>query len=247
MPRNAPEGSTAAAASLGAPAAVSFPLRVAAVLFDLDGTLVHTAPDLADAVNRSLDTLGLPRRGDAEIAGWIGNGTPRLVKRALTGTMDGEPEPPLFARAHELFARHYAERVAERSRVYPGVAEGLALLGAAGVPLAVVTNKPHAFTVALLETLALAPFFGAVVSGDRVARQKPDPLPLLDACRLLGAPPARALTVGDSASDVRAARAAGMPVVCVSYGYNHGADVRALEPDAVVDSIVEVAGMVTRG
>lgn len=216
------------------------PLAVKMVMIDLDGTLIHTAPDLADAANRMLSELELPPRDEATVARWIGNGVSRLVKRALTGEMEAEPDAALYARAYPVFLEHYGARVANRSRPYPGVVEGLKQLRAGGYRLACITNKAEAFTLPLLRALGLQGYFELVLSGDSLRRKKPDPLPLLHACRHFGITPEHGLLVGDSGNDTQAARAAGMPVICVTYGYNRGQDVRELAPEAVVDSLTEL-------
>jgi phosphoglycolate phosphatase len=210
------------------------------VLIDLDGTLVDSVPDLAYCVDGMLERMGLPPRGEAEVRNWVGNGVERLVRRALTGTLDGEPDEALFQRALPLFMALYAENTSTRSQPYPGVREGLEWLRQAGYRLGCVTNKAARFTEPLLEDLGLRDYFGVVVSGDRLPQKKPDPAPLLYAARHLGVAPSRALMVGDSVSDVKAARAAGFRIVCVSYGYNHGRDIRDARPDAVIDSLAEL-------
>jgi phosphoglycolate phosphatase len=215
-----------------------FPARL--VLFDLDGTLVDSVPDLAVAANRVLRELGRSEWSEAHYRRWVGNGVPRFVKRALTGEMLAEPPAELFERAFELFRRHYRDHVSALSRLYPAARELLEQLKTAGVRLVCVTNKSGLFARPLLVDLGIADYFDLLVAGDTVARLKPDPLPLLHACTELGVPPTQSVFVGDSANDVQAARAASMPVICVSYGYNHGRDVRELAPDAVVDSLAEV-------
>ncbi|OGI39153.1 MAG: hypothetical protein A2140_03255 [Candidatus Muproteobacteria bacterium RBG_16_62_13] len=139
-----------------------------------------------------------------------------------------------------IFQKHYAAGVSELSRPFPGVVEGLRRLAAAGFHLACITNKAEAFTLPLLRNLGLHDAFKLVLSGDSLPKQKPDPLPLLHACRHFGITPDHGVLVGDSSNDVQAARAAGMPVICVTYGYNHGHDIRDSHPDAVVDSLIEV-------
>jgi phosphoglycolate phosphatase len=210
------------------------------VMIDLDGTLIDTVPDLAAAADRMLADLGRPARDMAQYRAWIGNGVPRFVKRALTGEMQAEPEAALFDRALPIFQKHYGDHVSDRSRPYPGVVEGLERLEAQGFALACITNKAEAFTLPLLENLGLHAYFRLVLSGDSLPRQKPDPLPLTHACRHFGITPDHGVLVGDSSNDVEAARAAGMPVICVTYGYNHGHDIRESHPDAVVDSLVEL-------
>lgn len=213
------------------------------VLIDLDGTLVDTVPDLACAVDEMMRGLGMPLRGEPRVRQWIGNGVERLVRRALIDSVDGEPDEALFKRAFPLFMRAYEENVCTYSRPYPGVLEGLAFLKEAGYRVGCVTNKAARFTEPLLDALGLLGDFGIVVSGDSLPRQKPDPMPLLHAAEFFGAAPERSLMVGDSISDVRAARAAGFGVACVTYGYNHGHDIRDAEPDAVIDSLAELRGL----
>ncbi|HZQ73577.1 MAG TPA: phosphoglycolate phosphatase [Burkholderiales bacterium] len=209
-----------------------------AALIDLDGTLVDSAPDLAAAANRMLDTLGLPRRSIREISNYVGKGITRLVERALTGELDGKADPALLARALPVFAEAYDEESGRHSRVFDGVVEGLERITA---PRACVTNKAERFTLPLLERMGLARYFDAVVCGDHVARGKPDPLAYLVACERLGARPAEVLVIGDSENDVLAARAGGMRVVCVRYGYREGRSVESLGADAVVADLREAA------
>jgi len=228
-----------------APDSAAGRLQAGLVLVDLDGTLIHTAPDLAAAANSMLRELGFAERPQPEVEGYIGNGVSRLVKRMLTGEMDGEPAADLHRRGMDIFARRYAACVAESSRPYPGVREGLEQLRAAGFTLACITNKAAAFTAPLLAALALDGYFALVVSGDTLARKKPDPMPLLHCCEQLGVAPARTVLVGDSINDVQAANAAGMPVILVSYGYHGRHDVRALGAARVIDSLVELADCLT--
>jgi phosphoglycolate phosphatase len=226
----------------GAPSthAAVFPLAVKMVMVDLDGTLIHTAPDLAASANAMLRDLGMAEYDLAVVSTWIGNGVPRLVKRSLTGEMMAEPEAGLYERGLALFQKHYRAGVSRHSRPFPGVVEGLQQLQAQGYALACITNKAEAFTLPLLKDLDLYKYFQLVLSGDSLPRQKPDPLPLLHACRHFGITPEHGVLVGDSANDVQAARAAGMPVICVPYGYNHGHDIRESHPDLVVESLAHV-------
>ena len=210
----------------------TFPL--AGLLFDLDGTLVHTAPDLADAADHMLASLGRPACDEAMVGAWIGDGVPRLIKRALTGERFGEPDPVLFKEAQALYGAYYEAHVADRSSLYPGVAQTLTELRADGFRLACVTNKASRFTRPLLRALGLAGAFDLILCGDELPRAKPDPLPLLTACERLGVAPNGAALVGDSANDMRAAHAAGMPALAVAYGYHHGADLMALGAVAMI-------------
>ena len=217
-----------------------FPLAVKMVMIDLDGTLIHTAPDLAACVNRMLTEIG---RGDCPvdtIMTWIGNGVPRLVKRALTGEMWAEPEQALFMKAQVIFQKHYLAHVSDLSRPYPGVVAGLDRLKARGFRLVCITNKAEAFTLPLLRNLDLSKYFELVLSGDSLPKQKPDPMPLLHACKHFDITPEHGVLIGDSSNDVDAARAAGMPVICVPYGYNHGHNIRDARPDAVLDTLADV-------
>ena len=223
----------------------SLPLAVKMVMIDLDGTLIDTAPDLAASANRMLQALGMPTYDQAQVARWIGNGVSRLVKRALTGEMDAEPDVELYKRGYAIFLAAYAELVSDQSRPYPGVVEGLEKLQAAGFQLACITNKAEAFTLPLLKDLGLDKYFKLIISGDTLAKKKPDPLPLLHACEHFGITPEHGVLIGDSINDTQAARNAGMPVILVPYGYNRGQDVRELEPEAVIPSLEQATEHLT--
>ena len=240
------EDAPTAPAEVATPAAPgSIPRRPAMVLVDVDGTMVDSVPDLAWSVDRMMEHLGHPTHGEAAVRNWVGNGVERLVKRALTGALDGEPDPALFDRALPVFLEVYQENTSKRSRLYPGVREGLELLKARGYPLGCVTNKAGRFTEPLLELTGLRRFFGVVVSGDTVERKKPHADPMLFAARTLGATPCETLMVGDSLNDVQSARAAGCPVVVVPYGYREGLSLDDLGADAVVASVEEAVRSIT--
>ncbi len=213
------------------------------ILIDVDGTLVDSVPDLGYCVDEMMQRLGRPPHGEAAVRNWVGNGVERLVRRALIGELDGEPDEADFSRAYPIFLDLYAENTSKRSVLYPGVREGLDWLKAAGYPLGCVTNKAAQFTEPLLKDLGVYDRFDIVISGDSLPKRKPDPLPLLHAAEYFGVAPADSLMVGDSVSDVSAARAAGFSIVCMSYGYNHGEDIRLAEPDAVIDSMAELQGL----
>jgi phosphoglycolate phosphatase len=213
------------------------------ILIDVDGTLVDSVPDLAYCVDEMMQRLGRPPHGEAAVRNWVGNGVERLVRRALIGQLDGEPDEADFARAYPIFLDLYAENTSKRSVLYPGAREGLEWLQAAGYPLGCVTNKAAQFTEPLLKDLGVYDRFGIVISGDSLPKKKPDPLPLLHAAEYFAVAPADSLMIGDSVSDVSAARAAGFGIVCMSYGYNHGQDIRLASPDAVIDSMVELQGL----
>jgi phosphoglycolate phosphatase len=213
------------------------------ILIDVDGTLVDSVPDLAYCVDELMKALGRPVHGEAKVRNWVGNGVERLVRRALIGQLDGEPPDADYARAYPIFLELYAENTSKRSRLYPGIREGIDWLKSQGYLLGCVTNKAAQFTLPLLKDLGVRDDFAIVVSGDTLPVKKPDPAPLLHAAQHFGVTPAESLMVGDSVSDVKAARAAAFQIVCMSYGYNHGVDIRTAHPDAVIDSLVELRAL----
>lgn len=216
--------------------------QIRAVLLDLDGTLVDTGPDIASAANRMLERIGRAPMDESRVVEFVGKGVANLVHRVMAETGgDGAG----YEAALEIFEAEYLAHVADRSRPYPGVVPGLERLRAAGIALACVTNKAGRFTRPLLAATGLAPYFGAVVCGDDVARKKPEPDAFLEAAARLGATPAQSWVIGDSANDVKAARAAGCPVAVVPYGYREGLSLEALAADAVVESVDAVAGWIT--
>ncbi|MFT3961202.1 phosphoglycolate phosphatase [Propionivibrio sp.] len=218
---------------------------VRAVLFDLDGTLLDTVPDLHAAVCAMLADLGRPALPEEAVRSYVGRGIANLVKRALAGSLDvAEDDAPAPPDALASFRRHYARENGRRTQFFPGVREGLEAIRAAGLPMAVITNKAEAFTRPLLEMTRLAEFFSVVVSGDNLPRHKPDPMSLVWTCGRLGVSPADALFIGDSVNDFLAARAACCRVFLLPYGYNEGRDVRELDCDAIVPSIVSAAGLI---
>lgn len=210
------------------------------IVFDLDGTLVDSAPDIASSIDAALQSLGLPPCGLEQAQRYLGNGVERLVKRALTGDMWGEPEHALYVEALARFLNLYDESNGRHTKVYPDVLEALGLLRKAGIRLCGLTNKKRRFTEPLLQAKGLAAFFEFWVCGDDLGRQKPDPAPLLHVMQRLGVAAAATWMVGDSATDVATARAAGVRILAVSYGYNHGRDIRDAKPDVVVDSLLQI-------
>jgi phosphoglycolate phosphatase len=209
-----------------------------AAIIDLDGTMVDTVGDFEVALARALADLGWPPVGREFIARTVGKGSEYLLQRTLAEV--GAPAA-LYEAAWARYQHHYVHINGRHSAVFAGVVEGLRALKAAGLRLACLTNKPNAFARPLLTLKGLDGFFDHAFGGDAFARKKPDPLPLLQTCKALASAPARTLMVGDSSNDAAAARAAGCPVVLVSYGYNHGEPVASAGADAVVDSLVEVA------
>jgi phosphoglycolate phosphatase len=187
-----------------------------------------------------MQQLDMPVRGEANVRNWVGNGVERLVRRALTNSLDGEPDDALFEKAYPVFLDLYADNTSKRSILYPGVKQGIAFLKSAGYKLGCVTNKAAQFTEPLLKDLGIYDNFSIVISGDSLPQKKPDPAPLLHAAEFFGVKPDDALMLGDSVSDVKAARAAGFQIICMSYGYNHGEDIRTANPDAVIDSMAQL-------
>lgn len=221
-------------------------LDVDACIVDLDGTLVDTLGDFEAALNHMLAALGRPAVGRPLIERLVGKGSEHLIRSVLahvdrerTGLDRAVPDE-LFERAWQAYQQHYLAVNGRHSVVYPGVPAGLRALRAAGLPLACLTNKPTAFARPLLEAKGLAGYFSQVFGGDAFARKKPDPLPLLKTCEALGTRAARTLMLGDSSNDAQAARAAGCPVLLVTYGYNHGEPVRRVDADGFVDSLAEL-------
>lgn len=219
---------------------------IQAVLIDLDGTLIDTVGDLAETAKRTLAELGWPPRSVEEVRSYVGKGMPNLVRRCL---YDGRNEPvdeTLVAKAVEIFRRHYAALNGQFSAVYPGVFDTLATLRSMGLALACVTNKPEEFTLPLLERMDLDAYFPVVVCGDTLPTKKPEPHMLEYACDQLGVAVQRALMIGDSANDARAARAAGMPVLLVTYGYSEGRAVDTIECDGLLSNALDALPLIVR-
>jgi len=210
------------------------------ILIDVDGTLVDSVPDLAWCVDEMMKAMGREPWGETRVRDWVGNGVERLVRRALIGQLDGEPPDEEFDKAYPVFLDLYAENTSKRSTLYPGVREGLDYLKEQDYSLGCVTNKAEQFTLPLLRDLGIEDYFGIVVAGDTLPVKKPDPTPLLYAAEFFGTGPEHSLMIGDSMSDVKAARAAGFRIICMSYGYNHGEDIRSYGPDQVIDSMAEL-------
>ena len=214
-----------------------------AAIVDLDGTMIDTVGDFEVALRQALADLGWPPVGRDFISRTVGKGSEYLLLRTLQEV--GAPAD-LYDRAWARYQHHYLAINGQYSAVFPGVAEGLQVLRSRGLRLACLTNKPGAFARPLLALKGLDGYFEHAFGGDAFARKKPDPLPLLMTCKALGSEPARTLMVGDSRNDAEAARAAGCPVVLVSYGYNHGEPVAAAGADAIVDRIDAVPALLRR-
>jgi len=220
------------------------PQKYSAVLIDLDGTLVDTAPEIGLALSRTLCDFGVAPLTQGEVVALIGRGVAALVERAIAkrGATGLDADAVI-----ERFHSHYGQTVATQARLYPGARKGIDALVSAGVGLAVVTNKPRSYTTRLIDYLDLEAAFGAIVAGDDGITRKPAADMLLAACARLKAEPARALMLGDSGNDVLAARAAGCAAWCVPYGYNEGRPVESLQCDRIVQSIDDAARLVLAG
>ena len=220
-----------------------------AAIVDLDGTMVDTLGDFVEAINYMLSDLQMPLLDAPDVEHMVGKGTEHLIRSALQLVLRnvGHPEDGLgdaveglFDLALQRYMHHYILINGKHSKVYDGVVQGLQALKVAGLRLACVTNKPLAFTTPLLSAKGLDGLFEVVFGGDSFARKKPDPLPLLKACEALGVNAARTLMIGDSSNGAQAGRAAGCAVVLVTYGYNHGQPVDAVDADGLVDSIAQL-------
>ena len=223
---------------------MNFPIEIKAIAFDLDGTLVETLPDLHESAIRMLAQIGRPPVSESTVRAFVGDGVDRLVKRLLTGTPDGDPDPALFDKAAEDFRSHYANVLMRASHPFSGVVSALNTLRTRGFKLACVTNKPARFTEPLLEGLALSGYFDLILSGDSLPRKKPDALPLVHSAQVFGIDPAHLLMVGDSPVDTGSARAAGCPVFCVPYGYRGTLAVQELDCDAIVPTLSDLLDLI---
>lgn len=213
------------------------------IVIDLDGTLVDSAPDLVYAAQKMLEQLGRDPVSAEQIRDWVGNGVNMLVKRVLAGKMEPDETLNGFDRAYRIFSDLYAANLSERSRLYPGVLEGLEELRQEDFLLACITNKHSRFTGRLLEKIGLSGYFQAVVCGDTYEERKPHPLPLLKTAERFNIESCEAVMVGDSMNDVRAARDAGFVSVCVPYGYLGRYTVEELGADHVVESIADLPAL----
>lgn len=210
------------------------------IAFDLDGTLVDSVPDLATAVNAMLLAVNLPQQTEQQIRGWVGNGAPILVHRALTCDIAKKADPELFEKAYALFLQFYKQHLNDSSVLYDGVAETLRAFKTSSIVLACITNKPAQFTEPLLDSLGISDIFAFVASGDTFKKKKPHPLPLLETAAYFGILPEQALMVGDSINDIKAAQAAGFESVCVDYGYAGEHDVYSLGANKVISEFAEL-------
>ena len=215
------------------------------ILFDLDGTLIDSVPDLALAVNEMLTALGRDTFTEDIIRYWVGNGAQTLVKRALSGSREVAEniDEKLFNEALNIFLGFYRQHLCADTHPYPHVAQTLQALKEKGYRLGIVTNKPYEFVGPILTGLKLTGVFESYLGGNSLERKKPDPLPLLHICRELGVSVDASVIVGDSRNDILAANAAGMQSIGVTYGYNYGEDIAVYEPDAVVNDFGDILPM----
>lgn len=211
--------------------------------FDLDGTLIDSVPQLAKAVNAALVSCSLPPVTLQQVAVWIGNGADMLLRRAWARGSDPGigPEPQLFSALRQAFDAHYHAGLDKDFALFPQVVSTLARLRQRGFKMAIVTNKPHPFVMPLLQASGLATHFDYVLGGDLLPKRKPDPMPLWHVCQQLQTEPANSLMIGDSNSDILAARAAGMRSVGFTYGYNHGQPIADSAPDRILDHFSQLA------
>jgi phosphoglycolate phosphatase len=179
-------------------------------------------------------------RGEEKVRKWVGNGVPRLIERALANDFDGKPSTELYEKAQPIFMELYAKNPCNLSQLYPAVKEGLTWLKGQNIHLGCVTNKDEQFTLPILEKLGILNDFEVIISGDTLPVKKPDPAPLLHGADFFNINVEDAMMLGDSVNDVKAARAAGFSIVCMTYGYNHGVDIRTANPDRVIDSFAEL-------
>ncbi len=213
------------------------------LIFDFDGTLIDSVPDLADAINTMLTKLNKPNYSLDTIKEWVGNGSRLLIERALVGkteVREGELTTEEADHAEHLFFEAYSNISASKTVAYPDVDTGLQQLKEAGFTLALVTNKPIRFVPKILEGLGWTPLFSMVLGGDSLPVKKPDPAPLLHTCETLEFKPAQAYMIGDSINDISAGQNAGIDTLGLSYGYNYGKDIRDSNPDQAFDNFAEL-------
>ena len=209
------------------------------LIFDFDGTLIDSVPDLADATNAMLTTLGKETYPIETIRNWIGNGSRLLVERALVGkveVLENELTVEEADHAEQIFFEAYKNLSGSKTVAYPDVDSGLKKLKAAGYTLALVTNKPIRFVPKILQSFGWQDLFSEVLGGDSLSTKKPDPAPLLHVCEALNVAPEQAVMIGDSRNDILAGQNANMDTLGLSYGYNYGQDIRELNPTEAFDS-----------
>lgn len=215
------------------------PLVARGIAFDLDGTLVDSAPGLSEAVDLALRDFGLPAAGVERLSTWIGNGADVMVERAVRWA-EGDLSPEFLQKVRDKFDHYYADTAASGSRLYPQVKETLAALVALDLPLGLVTNKPTPFIAPLLASLGIDSYFSLVIGGDDVVVKKPHPAPVYLMLGKLGLRASEMVFVGDSRNDIQCAQAAGCPCVGMTYGYNYGESIALTKPDRVLDHFADL-------
>ena len=224
--------------------------HVKAVLIDLDGTMLDTAAEIAASANAMLQEFGLPQLAQQALTDFVGKGAASLVERALIASQSKVPNAkttnqnaavPSLAQAMPVFLRHYDHINATIATAYPHLIDGLSTMRSKGLRLACVTNKPYALAIKLLQDFALIEHFDFTIGGDQMLRKKPDAWPMIEACRRLGVQPQEAIAIGDSDNDALAARAAGMPILLVPYGYRSGQAIDEIDCDGVVSDLRDAA------
>lgn len=225
------------------------PQPIVAVLFDLDGTLIDSVPDLAAAIDMMLLSVGKAPAGEVKVNRWVGNGASALVKRALANSDDGdvlhqrqfkdESEDENYLSAYGIFESAYAQRLTNATGLYDGVLSVLSELTCADIKLGLITNKPRRFTVPLLKVLNIDHYFSDVLCGDDLEFKKPHPLPVLTALKNISANAKQVIMVGDSISDIKSAQAAGVKTVAVTYGYNHGISITDASNECQADMTID--------
>ena len=219
------------------------------LIFDFDGTLIDSVPDLADATNAMLTTLGKDTYPIETIRNWIGNGSRLLVERALVGKVEvaeGELTVEEADHAEQIFFEAYKNLSGSKTVAYPDVDDGLKKLHAAGYTLALVTNKPIRFVPKILQSFGWQDLFSEVMGGDSLAVKKPDPTPLLHVCETLNFSVDQAVMIGDSRNDMLAGQNANMDTLGLSYGYNYGQDIRELNPTEAFDHFADLVACIMK-
>ncbi len=215
-----------------------------AFVFDLDGTLVDSVPDLTWALNAALKEMQLPSVSEAQVRTWVGNGSVKLVQRAVFHLLGEGAAVSVNTDLHDGFLKHYKTAVCQHSTLYPGVLALLAHIKQLALPMVLVTNKPFAFVPPLLKALGIEHYFSLMLGGDSLTEKKPSPEPLLHGAQHLQIAPQDCLMVGDSLADFQSARAANMPILLLEQGYNQGVNLANLEPDYLLADINQLIGLI---
>jgi phosphoglycolate phosphatase len=217
--------------------------NIKAILIDLDGTLVDSAPEIAKAACKMLEQLNLPMLSQDQVQSYIGEGAAALIKRCLTEALQKAPDQPLFDQGFQLFFQQYA-LICTESQLYPKVLESVKAMKALGLPLACVTNKPSVFTLPILKATGVFEYFDQIISGDTLPKKKPDPDQIFHVCQLFKVDPWETLLIGDSNTDILAAKNAGCYVFTVPYGYNQGMTIDDSAVDAMIQDLSEVTNYI---